>query len=69
MKTYQRGAGAGMAIASVIRSVPSAAVAPASAAARAMHCALLGVRNSLDPEHMKESMDKYLGSSQSQDHR
>lgn len=45
MKTYQRGAGAGMAIASVIRSVPSAAVAPASAAARAMHCALLGVRN------------------------
>uniref|UniRef100_A0A1D1XDD5 Autophagy-related protein 2 n=1 Tax=Anthurium amnicola TaxID=1678845 RepID=A0A1D1XDD5_9ARAE len=63
LKTYQRGAGAGSALASAIRAAPVAAVAPASAVARALHCTLLGVRNSLDPEHKKESMEKYLGSS------
>ncbi|MQM00160.1 hypothetical protein Taro_032893, partial [Colocasia esculenta] len=63
LKTYQRGAGAGSAFASVIRAAPVAAVTPASAVARALHCTLLGVRNSLDPEHKKESMEKYLGSS------
>ncbi|CAA6656458.1 unnamed protein product [Spirodela intermedia] len=41
--------------------------APASAVARAVHCTLLGVRNSLDPEHKKESMEKYLGSSRSRE--
>ncbi|XP_078447806.1 autophagy 2 [Wolffia australiana] len=67
LKTYQRGAGTGSALASAIRAAPVAAVAPASAVARAVHCTLLGVRNSLDPEHKKESMEKYLGSSQSQE--
>ncbi|BBH09554.1 autophagy 2 [Prunus dulcis] len=38
-----------------------AAIAPASACASAVHCALLGFRNSLDPERKKESMEKYLG--------
>ncbi|KAF6144029.1 hypothetical protein GIB67_017637 [Kingdonia uniflora] len=66
LKTYQRGGGAGSALASVVCAAPAAAIAPASAAMRAVHCALLGVRNSLDPEHKKESMDKYLGPSQPQ---
>ncbi|XP_027161566.1 autophagy-related protein 2 [Coffea eugenioides] len=64
LKKYQRGDGVGSALAAVVQATPVAAVAPASAAARAMHYALLGVRNSLDPEHKKESLDKYLGSSQ-----
>nr|DAD41239.1 TPA_asm: hypothetical protein HUJ06_015562 [Nelumbo nucifera] len=68
MKTYQRGAGAASALATAVCAAPAAAIAPASAAARAVHCALLGVRNSLDPEHKKESMEKYLGPSQPQDH-
>lgn len=67
LKKYQRGDGVGSALATVVQATPVAAVAPASAAARAMHCALLGVRNSLDPEHKKESLDKYLGSSQQRD--
>ncbi|CAK9181246.1 unnamed protein product [Ilex paraguariensis] len=61
LKRYQRGAGVGSALASAVQAAPAAAVAPASAAARALHYALLGVRNSLDPERKKESMDKYLG--------
>lgn len=69
IKTYQRGAGVGSALVAAVRAAPAAAVAPASATARAVHWALLGVRNSLDPEHKKESMEKYLGSSQARDHR
>ncbi|XP_050365139.1 autophagy-related protein 2 isoform X2 [Argentina anserina] len=61
LKKYQRGAGAGSALASAVRAVPAAAIAPASACASAVHCALLGFRNSLDPERKKESMEKYLG--------
>nr|XP_010932621.1 autophagy-related protein 2 isoform X1 [Elaeis guineensis] len=63
LKAYQRGAGAGSALGTALRAAPAAAVAPVSASARAVHCALLGLRNSLDPEHKKESMEKYLGSS------
>ncbi|KAJ0983506.1 hypothetical protein J5N97_011761 [Dioscorea zingiberensis] len=63
-KTYQRGGGAGPALVTAIRAAPAAAMAPVSASARAVHCALLGVRNSLDPEHKKESMEKYLGHQQ-----
>ncbi|KVI01947.1 Autophagy-related, C-terminal [Cynara cardunculus var. scolymus] len=65
LKKYQRGAGVGSALATAVQAAPGAAIAPASAAARAMHSALLGVRNSLDPEHKKDSMDKYLGTTQS----
>ncbi|KAL6213423.1 hypothetical protein ACLB2K_012870 [Fragaria x ananassa] len=61
LKKYQRGAGAGSALASAVRAVPAAAIAPASACASAVHCALLGFRNSLDRERKKESMEKYLG--------
>ncbi|PQQ10892.1 autophagy-related protein 2 [Prunus yedoensis var. nudiflora] len=61
LKKYQRGAGAGSALATAVRAVPAAAIAPASACASAVHCALLGFRNSLDPERKKESMEKYLG--------
>ncbi|KAK9286331.1 hypothetical protein L1049_014723 [Liquidambar formosana] len=68
LKKYQRGAGAGSALATAVRAAPAAAIAPASAAVGAVHYALLGVRNSLDPEHKKESMDKYLGPSQPQEH-
>ncbi|XP_058075569.1 autophagy-related protein 2-like, partial [Magnolia sinica] len=64
IKAYQRGAGVGSALASAVRAAPAAAIAPASAAAQAFHCAFLGVRNSIDPEHKKESMEKYLGPSQ-----
>ncbi|GAB2294813.1 hypothetical protein Dimus_029008 [Dionaea muscipula] len=56
MKTYQRG-GSSAAFVSAIRGAPAAAIAPASAAAHAVHSTLLGVRNSLDPEH--ESLSKY----------
>lgn len=61
LRAYQHGGGAGSALATAVRSVPAAAIAPISASARALHCALLGVRNSLDPERKKESMEKYLG--------
>ncbi|KAL5541102.1 hypothetical protein UlMin_043388 [Ulmus minor] len=64
LKKYQRGAGTGSALAAAVRAVPTAAIAPASACASAVHCALLGFRNSLDPERKKESMEKYLGPTQ-----
>ncbi|KAI3755523.1 hypothetical protein L1987_55326 [Smallanthus sonchifolius] len=66
LKKYQRGAGVGSALSTAVQAAPGAAIAPASAAARAVHSALLGVRNSLDPEHKKDSMDKYLGTTQSE---
>ncbi|XP_068466157.1 autophagy-related protein 2 isoform X2 [Phaseolus vulgaris] len=59
LKKFQRGSGAGPALAAAVRAVPAAAIAPASACASAVHCALLGFRNSLDPERKKESMEKY----------
>ncbi|KAL6631366.1 hypothetical protein ACP70R_028216 [Stipagrostis hirtigluma subsp. patula] len=65
IKVYSRGAGAGSALATAICGAPAAAVAPMSASARAVHYALLGLRNSLDPEHKRESMYKYHGPSQS----
>lgn len=45
MKTYQRGGGASSALVTAVRGAPVAAIAPASAAAQALHWALLGVRN------------------------
>ncbi|WVZ55572.1 hypothetical protein U9M48_006213 [Paspalum notatum var. saurae] len=63
-KVYNRGAGAGSALATAICGAPAAAVAPVSASARALHYALLGLRNSLDPEQKKESMYKYHGPSE-----
>ncbi|KAL1290521.1 hypothetical protein HN51_059004 [Arachis hypogaea] len=59
LKKYQRGSGAGPALAAAVRAVPAAAIAPASACASAVHYALLGFRNSLDPERKRESMEKY----------
>lgn len=59
LKKFQRGSGAGPALAAAVRAVPAAAIAPASACASAVHYALLGFRNSLDPERKKESMEKY----------
>ena len=47
LKKYERGAGAGPALASAVRAVPAAAIAPVSACANAVHCALLGFRNRL----------------------
>ncbi|KAL6494724.1 hypothetical protein OROGR_031524 [Orobanche gracilis] len=61
MKKYQRGGSMGSALATAVQLAPAAAIAPASGAARAVHCALLGFRNSLDPEHKRESLEKYLG--------
>lgn len=69
LKTYQRGGSAGSVLASAVCAAPSAAIAPASAAVRAVHSALLGVRNSLDPEHKKESMEKYFGPTQALEHK
>ncbi|CAN6439012.1 unnamed protein product [Victoria cruziana] len=63
LKSYSRGASAGSALASAAKSAPAAAVAPATAAVGAIHCALLGVRNSLDPERKRESVEKYSGPS------
>lgn len=45
LKKFQRGSGAGPALAAAVRAVPAAAIAPASACASAVHCALLGFRN------------------------
>lgn len=45
LKKYQRGAGVGSALSTAVQAAPGAAIAPASAAARAVHSALLGVRN------------------------
>ncbi|XP_074579751.1 autophagy-related protein 2-like [Curcuma longa] len=65
LKAYQRGDGAGSAVATAIRGAPAAAIAPFSASAHAVHCTLLGLKNSMDPEHKKESIEKYTGPSQS----
>ncbi|KAJ0076917.1 hypothetical protein Patl1_36151 [Pistacia atlantica] len=62
LKKYQRGASAGSALATVVRGVPAAAIAPASACASAVHYALLGIRNSLDPEHKKGIHGEIFGS-------
>ncbi|KAL2456804.1 autophagy 2 [Forsythia ovata] len=67
LKKYQRGAGVGSALATAVQAAPAAAIAPAAAAARAAHCALLGFRNSLDPERKRESLEKYLGRTQPQE--
>ncbi|CAN0846557.1 Autophagy-related protein 2 [Linum grandiflorum] len=64
LKKYQYGSSAGSALATAVRGIPAAAIAPVSACASAAHYALLGLRNSLDPEHKKESMEKYLGPTQ-----
>ncbi|CAI0556950.1 unnamed protein product [Linum tenue] len=64
LKKYQYGASAGSALATAARGIPAAGIAPVSACASAAHSALLGLRNSLDPEHKKESMEKYLGPTQ-----
>ncbi|KAJ7546728.1 hypothetical protein O6H91_08G051700 [Diphasiastrum complanatum] len=61
LKIYQRGAGAGLAVVSALKAAPAAALAPASAAAGAVHQALIGVRNGLDPEHKRESDEKHAG--------
>ncbi|KAL9231607.1 hypothetical protein vseg_006811 [Gypsophila vaccaria] len=61
MKTYRRDGSAGSALVTAFKGAPVAAIAPASAAAQALHFALVGVRNSLDPERKEESMNKYLG--------
>ncbi|XP_047337789.1 autophagy-related protein 2 [Impatiens glandulifera] len=68
VKQYQRGAGVGSALVTAVQAAPAAAIAPASATARAVHCALLGMRNSLDPEHKKESLEKYMGCTQPWEH-
>ncbi|KAK7826810.1 autophagy-related protein 2 [Quercus suber] len=68
LKKYQRGAGAISAFTSAVQAIPAAAIAPASACATAVHYTLLGFRNSLDPERKKESMEKYLGPTRSQEH-
>nr|CAD1835608.1 unnamed protein product [Ananas comosus var. bracteatus] len=47
LKVYQHGAGARSALTSAFRAAPAAAIAPVSASARAVHCALLGLRNRL----------------------
>ncbi|XP_051219150.1 autophagy-related protein 2 [Lolium perenne] len=65
IKVYNRGGGPGSVLATAICGAPAAAVAPVSASARAVHYALLGLRNSLDPAHKKESAYKYSGPSQS----
>ncbi|XP_037446734.1 autophagy-related protein 2-like [Triticum dicoccoides] len=64
INVYNRGAGARSALTTAICGAPAAVVAPVSATARAVHYALLGIRNSLDPRRKKESMYKYLGPSQ-----
>ena len=45
LKVYQRGAGAGSALATAVRGAPAAVIAPVAASARAAHYTLLGVRN------------------------
>ncbi|GLT37479.1 hypothetical protein SLA2020_117940 [Shorea laevis] len=69
LKNYQQGSSAGSALATAIRAVPTAAIVPPCAVASAIQCTLLGLRNSLDPERKKESMEKYLGPTQPQDQK
>ena len=45
LRKFLRGDGAGSALVAAVRAVPTAAIAPASACAGAMHYALLGFRN------------------------
>ncbi|XP_039063001.1 autophagy-related protein 2-like [Hibiscus syriacus] len=67
LKKYQRGASASSALATAVKAVPTAAIAPASGCASAIHSTLLGIRNSLDPELKKEAMQKYFGPTLPQD--
>ncbi|XP_022149292.1 autophagy-related protein 2 isoform X2 [Momordica charantia] len=61
LKKYQRGGSTVSAFATAVQAIPAAAIAPASACASAIHYTFLGLRNSLDPERKRESMEKYLG--------
>ncbi|XP_023532824.1 autophagy-related protein 2 isoform X1 [Cucurbita pepo subsp. pepo] len=61
LKKYQRGGSTVSALATAVQAIPAAAIAPASACASAIHYTFLGLRNSLDPERKRESMEKYLG--------
>ncbi|CAD7702281.1 unnamed protein product [Ostreobium quekettii] len=51
IRSFRGGEGMGTAVAKALRAAPSAAVAPATAAATAVRCTLLGVRNALDVDH------------------
>lgn len=59
IKRYQRSGSAGKAVATALRAAPAAVVAPAAATAGAVHRALLGVRNELDPERKREIDEKH----------
>ncbi|THU50505.1 hypothetical protein C4D60_Mb06t20920 [Musa balbisiana] len=63
LKVFQRGAGTGSALATAVHAVPAAAIYPLSYSARAVYSTLLGLRNSMDPDHKRESMEKYRGPS------
>jgi autophagy-related protein 2 len=56
IKVYNRGAGAGSVLATAICGAPAAAVAPVSASARAVHYALLGIRNRSILAHSQSSI-------------
>lgn len=59
IKVYNRGAGAGSALASAICGAPAAAVAPVSASFSAIHYAFLGLRNRSVYAHSQLTL-KYL---------
>ncbi|CAL9185853.1 unnamed protein product [Musa hybrid cultivar] len=63
LKVFQRGAGTGSALTTAVHAVPAAAIYPLSYSARAVYSTLLGLRNSMDPDHKRESMEKYRGPS------
>jgi autophagy-related protein 2 len=50
VKSMQHGESVRSAVAKALKAAPSAAIAPATAAAAAVRCTLLGARNALDPE-------------------
>eukprot|EP00245_Coleochaete_scutata_P001805 TRINITY_DN1225_c0_g1_i4.p1 TRINITY_DN1225_c0_g1~~TRINITY_DN1225_c0_g1_i4.p1 ORF type:complete len:584 (+),score=89.76 TRINITY_DN1225_c0_g1_i4:230-1753(+) len=61
IKMYQKGAGAGAAMATALRAAPAAAIGVSVHTAGAVHTALLGVRNGLDPEQKREYDEKHAG--------
>jgi autophagy-related protein 2 len=49
-RSLHQGEGVRAAVAKAIKAAPAAAIGPATAAAAAVRCTLLGARNALDPD-------------------
>eukprot|EP00929_Paragymnodinium_shiwhaense_P087495 TRINITY_DN4765_c0_g3_i1.p1 TRINITY_DN4765_c0_g3~~TRINITY_DN4765_c0_g3_i1.p1 ORF type:complete len:2509 (-),score=547.20 TRINITY_DN4765_c0_g3_i1:122-7648(-) len=59
VQEFQRGAPVGQVVRSAATGIPQAILRPAIGATSAVSTAMIGMRNSLDPEHRREELRKY----------